>query len=49
MSEIEKLISVCHKVYEKGFVAASDGNISLITPDNTVLITRSGICKGRYN
>jgi len=46
MSEFEKLISVCHKVYEKGFVAASDGNISLITSENTILITRSGICKG---
>jgi len=46
MSEIDKLISVCHKVYQKGFVAASDGNISLITPNNTVLITRSGISKG---
>ena len=46
MSEIDKLISVCHKVYQKGFVAASDGNVSLITSDNTVLITRSGICKG---
>ncbi len=46
MSEIEKLVKVCHKVYEKGFVAASDGNISLITQENTVLITRSGICKG---
>jgi L-fuculose-phosphate aldolase len=46
MSEIDKLISVCHKVYQKGFVAASDGNVSLITSDNTILITRSGICKG---
>ena len=49
MSELEKLISVCHKVYKKGFVAASDGNISLITPDNTVLITRSGISKGEIS
>jgi L-fuculose-phosphate aldolase len=46
MSDIEKLISVCHKVYEKGFVSATDGNISAITSDNTILITRSGICKG---
>ena len=46
MSEVENLVSVCHKVYQKGFVAASDGNISVITPQNTILITRSGICKG---
>lgn len=46
MSEIEKLISVCHKVYSKGFVSAYDGNVSAITENNTILITRSGICKG---
>jgi L-fuculose-phosphate aldolase len=46
MSEIDKLISICHKVYEKRFVSASDGNISLITSENSILITRSGICKG---
>ncbi len=46
MSEIEKLISVCHKVYNKGFVSAFDGNVSAITENNTILITRSGICKG---
>ena len=46
MSEIEKLISVCHKVYEKGFVSAYDGNVSAITENNTIIITRSGICKG---
>ena len=46
MSEIDKLISVCHKVYEKRFVSANDGNISVITSENTILITRSGICKG---
>lgn len=46
MSEVEKLISVCHKVYEKGFVSAYDGNVSAITDNNTILITRSGVCKG---
>lgn len=46
MLEIDNLISICHKVYAKGFVSASDGNISLITSNATILITRSGICKG---
>ena len=46
MSEIKKLVDICHKVYEKGFVSAFDGNISTITPRNTVLITRSAVCKG---
>lgn len=46
MSSKKKLVEICHKVYEKGFVTAYDGNISCRTSDNTVLITRSGICKG---
>ncbi len=44
--EKRKLVEICRKVYEKGFVAATDGNISTITSDNTFLITRSGISKG---
>ena len=35
MSQIKKLVEICHKVYEKGFVSAFDGNISVMTPDNT--------------
>jgi len=42
----KKLVEICHKVYAKGFVAAYDGNVSTRTKDNTILITRSGICKG---
>jgi L-fuculose-phosphate aldolase len=47
MSLKEKLVEVCHKVYENGFVAAYDGNISARTENNTILITRSGKCKGK--
>lgn len=46
MSLKKKLVEVCHKIYANGFVTAYDGNISCRTPKNTVLITRSGICKG---
>ena len=46
MSEIDNIVEVCRKVYDKGFVSAFDGNVSLITERNTVLFTRSGICKG---
>jgi L-fuculose-phosphate aldolase len=45
MSLKKNLVDVCHKVYSNGFVAAYDGNISARTENNTVLITRSGICK----
>lgn len=46
MSVKEEIVKVCHLVYQNKFVAAFDGNISALTSDNTVLITRSGICKG---
>ena len=46
MSEVGKVVSICHKIYRKGYVSAYDGNVSLITPNNTVLFTRSGVCKG---
>lgn len=44
--EISGLIEICHLVYKKKFVSAFDGNLSLLTSSGTVLITRSGICKG---
>ncbi|GMU96143.1 class II aldolase/adducin family protein [Ignavibacterium album] len=46
MSVKEELVKVCHLVYKNKFVAAYDGNISARTENNTILITRSGICKG---
>ncbi|GBD86483.1 L-fuculose phosphate aldolase [bacterium BMS3Abin03] len=46
MREVEKIVSVCHKIYKQGFVSAYDGNVSVITSRNTVLFTRSGVCKG---
>ena len=46
MSGVRELVAICHKIYNKGYVAAYDGNVSLITNKKTVLFTRSGICKG---
>ena len=46
MSVKENLVEVCHKIYQNGFVAAFDGNISARTESNTFLITPSGKCKG---
>jgi len=43
---VEKLVNVCHRVYWQKYVAAKDGNLSVRTPYNTVLITRSSVCKG---
>ena len=46
MSGKKELVEICHRVYEKGFVSAYDGNISIATPQNTFLITRSAVRKG---
>jgi len=42
----KELVSYCHKVYEKGFVAGTDGNLSVRFSENVILITRSAISKG---
>ncbi|HED37225.1 MAG TPA: class II aldolase/adducin family protein [Ignavibacteria bacterium] len=42
----KELVEICHRVYEKGFVSAYDGNISVATSNNTFLITRSAVRKG---
>ena len=45
--EIKKAIcEVGHKLYEKGFVAANDGNISVKISDNEFLCTPTGVSKG---
>jgi len=46
MAGRKELVEICHRVYEQGFVSAYDGNISVATPDNTFLITRSAVRKG---
>lgn len=46
MQQREELIAFCHKVYEKNFVSAYDGNLSVRTSNGTILITRSVVCKG---
>ncbi|PKL90283.1 MAG: class II aldolase family protein [Ignavibacteriae bacterium HGW-Ignavibacteriae-2] len=42
----EELVEACHKVYERGFVSAYDGNLSARIDENKILITPSGVCKG---
>jgi len=42
---IEPLIEVCHRVEAKGFVAATDGNVSARLPNGNVLITPASMSK----
>jgi len=45
MQAKKEIVKYCRKVYEKGFVAATDGNLS-IREGNLMFITPSGISKG---
>lgn len=42
----DDLIEVCKRIYAKGFVAASDGNVSIRLGQDRVLCTPSGFSKG---
>lgn len=42
----EMLVEVCHRLYEKGFVTATDGNVSVRLGNGNFLTTRTGINKG---
>lgn len=46
MSLIKDLVKYSNKTYEKGFVAATDGNLSVRLDNNRIAITKSGLCKG---
>ena len=46
MSVRDDLVAICRKVYEKGFVSAYDGNLSVRLDEGRILITPSGKCKG---
>jgi L-fuculose-phosphate aldolase len=41
----EEIVRVCRRVYEKGWVAANDGNISVRLNDGEVLCTPTGMSK----
>lgn len=42
----EQIIEAGKRLYEKGFVASNDGNISARVDKDAILITPTGICKG---
>ena len=43
----EELCRVCRLLYDRGYVAGHDGNVSLRLPDGSLLVTPSGVSKGR--
>lgn len=40
------VVAAGRRLYERGLIVAGDGNISARLPDNSVLITPAGLCKG---
>jgi L-fuculose-phosphate aldolase len=40
------LVDICHRLYDKGFVTATDGNVSIRLENGNVLTTRTSINKG---
>jgi len=42
-----KIVEVGRWMYERGYIAGTDGNLSCRLRDGSILITPSGLCKGR--
>jgi len=45
----KQIVEIGRRVYENGYVAASDGNISARLSDGNIITTPTMICKGRMN
>ena len=43
----EALCRICHLLYDRGHAVGHDGNVSLRVGEDRLLITPSGVCKGR--
>lgn len=41
----EQICDICHKMWQLGWVAANDGNVSVKLEDGTFLVTPTGISK----
>lgn len=41
----EQICDICHKMWQLGWVAANDGNVSVLLEDGTLLATPTGISK----
>src|SRR5437763_8047662 len=43
------LIKICHLMYKRSYVVASDGNVSVLLDDGRILATPTMTCKGRMS
>ena len=44
----QEICHICHLLYNRGYVVSNDGNVSARTDRGTILITPSGVGKGRF-
>jgi len=42
----QDIVEIGKRLYNKGFVASNDGNISIRLPEREILITPTGVSKG---
>jgi L-fuculose-phosphate aldolase len=42
----EQILRVGRLLFDRGWIAASDGNVSVRLPDGGILVTPAGVCKG---
>ena len=45
----QKIVEIGRRIYENGFVAASDGNLSARLEDGNIITTPTMVCKGRMS
>ena len=47
MTQREEICEICHLLYQRGYVVSNDGNVSARLEEDKILITPSGVGKGR--
>ncbi|MEE9394752.1 MAG: class II aldolase/adducin family protein, partial [Planctomycetota bacterium] len=45
----EQIVARCRQLYDRGLIVAADGNVSLRLDEDRILITASGVEKGRMS
>jgi L-fuculose-phosphate aldolase len=41
-----EMVRVCHRLYQRGLIAGTEGNVSARLDTNVILATTAGVCKG---
>lgn len=45
----QEIVRICHKMYQRGFICAAEGNVSARLGEDLILITPSGLAKGEIS